>query len=91
MFYVVQGAYRGSGSTRLAMIFGILGLILLRIPPAYALVAWFDMGATGVWYGIAVANVLMVLISGAYFLRGTWTDGVVERDRSAPEVAVDVD
>ncbi|WP_458187942.1 MATE family efflux transporter [Haladaptatus sp. NG-WS-4] len=85
-FHVVQGAYRGSGSTRLAMIFGILGLILLRIPPAYVLVAWFDMGATGVWYGIAVANVLMVLLSGAYFLRGTWTDGVVEREQPAQEV-----
>ncbi|WP_458209261.1 MATE family efflux transporter [Haladaptatus sp. NG-SE-30] len=85
-FYVVQGAYRGSGSTRLAMIFGILGLILLRIPPAYALVAWFDMGAMGVWYGIAVANVLMLLVSGAYFLRGTWTDGVVERESPGKEV-----
>jgi len=78
VFHVVQGAYRGSGSTRLAMVFGVLGLILLRIPPAYALVAWFDMGAAGVWYGIAAANVLMVLLSGAYFLRGTWTEGVVE-------------
>ncbi|MGQ4555159.1 MATE family efflux transporter [Halobellus sp. GM3] len=81
VFHVVQGAYRGSGSTRVAMVFGIVGLIILRIPPAYALVVWFDLGATGVWYGIAAANVLMVLLSGAYFLRGTWTDGVVERER----------
>jgi Na+-driven multidrug efflux pump len=81
VFHVVQGAYRGSGSTRLAMVFGVVGLIILRVPPAYALVAWFDLGATGVWYGIAVANVLMVLLSGAYFLRGTWTDGVIDRDR----------
>jgi putative MATE family efflux protein len=87
VFYVVQGAYRGSGSTRLAMIFGIVGLILLRIPPAYALIAWFDMGATGVWYGIAVANVLMVVLSGAYFLRGTWATGVVEREEPAQEVS----
>lgn len=86
IFHVVQGAYRGSGSTRLAMLFGIVGLILLRIPPAYGLVAWFDMGATGVWYGIAAANVLMVLVSGAYFLRGTWTEGVVDRDLPDGEV-----
>ena len=80
VFYVIQGAYRGSGSTRLAMVFGVVGLILLRIPPAYALLTWFDMGATGVWYGIAGANVLMVAVSGAYFLRGTWTDGVIEHE-----------
>ncbi|MFA1611335.1 MATE family efflux transporter [Halobellus rubicundus] len=81
VFHVLQGAYRGSGSTRLAMIFGVLGLILLRVPPAYVLLAWFDLGATGVWYGIALANVAMVLISGLYFRRGTWTDGVIERGR----------
>ena len=86
VFHVVQGAYRGSGSTRLAMIFGVVGLILLRVPPAYALVAWFDMGATGVWYGIAAANVLMVLLSGAYFLRGTWTGRVVDRGPPGQEV-----
>ncbi|QIB75701.1 MATE family efflux transporter [Halogeometricum borinquense] len=86
VFYVVQGAYRGSGSTRLAMIFGIIGLIVLRVPPAYALVAWFDMGAMGVWYGIATANVLIVMLSGVYFLRGTWTEGVVDRERGAQEV-----
>jgi len=91
VFYVIQGAYRGSGSTRLAMIFGIVGLILLRIPPAYALLAWFDMGATGVWYGIAVANVLMVLLSGAYFLRGTWTDGVVDRGQPRRDIPADDD
>ena len=85
VFYVIQGAYRGSGSTRLAMVFGILGLILLRIPPAYALLTWFDLGATGIWYGIAAANVLIVVLSGAYFLRGTWTDGVVDRGRPGPE------
>ena len=91
VFHVVQGAYRGSGSTRLAMIFGIVGLILLRVPPAYAFTAWFDMGATGVWYGIAIANVLMVLASGAYFLRGTWTEGVIEREGSGQEATPSVD
>ncbi|WP_144902830.1 MATE family efflux transporter [Halobellus captivus] len=83
MFHVIQGAYRGSGSTRLAMIFGVIGLIVLRIPPAYGLLAWADLGATGVWYGIALANVVMVILSGAYFLRGTWTEGIVTRERRA--------
>ena len=78
VFHVIQGAYRGSGSTRLAMLFGILGLILLRVPPAYALLVWTDLGATGVWYGIAVANVVMVLLTGAYAVRGTWSEGIVD-------------
>ena len=84
VFYVVQGAYRGSGNTRLAMVFSVLGLIVLRVPLAYALVAWFDAGATGIWYGIAAANVLMVVLSAAYFRRGTWTGSVVDRERDPP-------
>ncbi|WP_049987899.1 MATE family efflux transporter [Halobellus rufus] len=86
MFHIIQGAYRGSGSTRLAMIFGIIGLIVLRIPPAYGLLVWTDLGATGVWYGVALANVVMVGLSGLYFRRGTWTDGIVEsRDRGSAD------
>ena len=88
-FHVVQGAYRGSGSTRLAMVFGLVGLVLLRIPPAYVLVTWLDMGATGVWYGLAAANVVMFVLSGLYFLRGTWTEGVIGIGRVGPEEPAD--
>ncbi|MFB6119562.1 MAG: MATE family efflux transporter [Halobacteriaceae archaeon] len=80
VFRVVQGAYRGSGSTRAAMIFSVLGLIVIRVPTAYGLLTWADLGATGVWYAIAVSNVLVVVLAGGYFLRGTWADSVVESD-----------
>jgi putative MATE family efflux protein len=76
-FRVVQGGFRGSGSTRTAMVFSILALVVFRVPPAYALVEWFGMGATGVWYGIAFSNVAILLVAGGWFLRGTWTEDVV--------------
>jgi len=78
VFYVVQGGFRGSGSTRIAMVFAFLGFIVLRASIAYALVGPLDMGATGVWYGVAAANALMAAAAGLYFLRGTWADGVVD-------------
>ncbi|WP_415381578.1 MATE family efflux transporter [Halosimplex sp. TS25] len=81
-FRVVQGAFRGSGSTRTAMAFSVLALVVFRVPPAYALVEWFDMGATGVWYGIAFSNVAIFLVAGAWFLRGTWTDAVIDHGSS---------
>jgi putative MATE family efflux protein len=77
-FRVVQGAFRGSGSTQTAMVLSILALVVFRVPPAYLLVEVFDMGATGVWYGIAFSNVAILLVAGAWFLRGTWTEGVVD-------------
>jgi putative MATE family efflux protein len=78
VFQVVQGAFRGSGSTRLAMVFAILSLWAFRLPPAYLLLAVFDMGATGVWYAIALSNVLAMLAASLWFLRGTWTENVIE-------------
>ncbi|WP_227379636.1 MATE family efflux transporter [Haladaptatus halobius] len=86
-FYVIQGGFRGSGSTRIAMVFAIFGFIVLRASLSYLFVESLSLGATGVWYGEAAANVLMVLAAGLYFLRGTWTDRVVSE--SAPGSAAE--
>ena len=84
VFRIVQGGFRGSGSTRLAMSFSILSLFVFRVPPAYALIAWTDLGATGVWYAIAFSNVAVAVVAGLWFLRGTWTDAVVDVDAGRP-------
>jgi putative MATE family efflux protein len=88
VFQVVQGGFRGSGSTRTAMAFAILSLWVFRIPPAYLLLQWFDMGATGVWYAIAVSNVLAMVAAVLWFGRGGWADSVVD-DKTAAPVAGD--
>ncbi|WP_299236536.1 MATE family efflux transporter [Natronomonas sp.] len=77
-FYVVQGGFRGSGSTRTAMAFAFVGFIILRSAAAYALAVPVGWGATGVWYGEAVSNLLMALLVGAYFLRGPWLGRVID-------------
>ena len=82
VYQVCQGAFRGSGSTRAAMIFSILSLWVFRLPVAYVLVTAFSMGAVGIWYGIAVSNVLALVVAGAWYLRGTWADDVLDREPS---------
>jgi putative MATE family efflux protein len=84
VFQVVQGAFRGSGSTRIAMVFAILSLWVFRLPPAYLLLQWFDMGSTGVWYAIALSNVLAMIAAVLWFLRGTWADSVIDDDTASP-------
>ncbi|MFC4357484.1 MATE family efflux transporter [Halobium salinum] len=80
-FNVVNGGFRGSGSTRTAMAFSILSLWLFRIPPAFLLVEFFGWGPEAVWYAIAFSNVATLVVAGAWFLRGTWTEGVVDVTR----------
>lgn len=79
-FQIALGGFRGSGSTTLAMVFSIQELWLYRIPIAYVLLAWVGMGVTGVWYAVAISYVLSALTTCGWFLRGTWTEGVIERE-----------
>jgi putative MATE family efflux protein len=83
VFQVVQGAFRGSGSTRTAMVFAILSLWVFRLPPAYVFMEWLGMGATGVWYAIALSNVLAMLATALWFLRGTWAESVIGEARES--------
>jgi Na+-driven multidrug efflux pump len=62
------------------MIFAFIGFIVLRAAFAYLFAVPGGLGATGIWYGEATANVLMALVASAYFLRGTWIGRVVGDD-----------
>ena len=87
VFYVVQGGFRGSGNTRAAMIFAFIGFIAFRSAFAYVLAVPVGLEATGIWYGEAIANLLMALLVGGYFLRGTWTGRVIDdTDRDVSSV-----
>ena len=78
VFQMLLGGIRGSGSTKAAMIFSIIELWILRLPVAYALIAWFDYGVEGVWWGVAFSYVGAMIITGLWFRLGRWTSGVVE-------------
>ena len=79
-FQMMLGGIRGSGSTRAAMVFSIIELWVLRLPLAYGLLAWGDFGVHGVWAAVAISYVGATIITGVWFLRGTWLSGVVESD-----------
>ncbi|GAB6880711.1 MATE family efflux transporter [Halorubrum gandharaense] len=78
VFQILLGTFRGSGSTRTAMLFSIQELWVFRIPVAFVLLTVFEMGITGVWYAYVVSYVGSAITTGLWFLRGTWTDKVVE-------------
>jgi len=82
-FHVIKGCFNGAGNTRAAMIMSVTSVWGLQVVPAWILVTTFDMGTTGAWWAIAVMHVGSALIVGAWFLRGTWTDNVVEEEDPA--------
>jgi Na+-driven multidrug efflux pump len=88
VFRVVASAFRGSGNTRTAMGFTVLSLWVFRVPPAYLLSVGTTvtlgglslsvpaLGATGVWYAIALSNVATAVLAFLWFRRGTWKEAV---------------
>lgn len=82
IFQVVLGAFRGSGSTRTAMLLSIQELWIYRIPVAYVLLIVTDLGVTAVWYAMAFSYVASAVTTGLWFLRGTWTENALDGDGS---------
>jgi putative MATE family efflux protein len=95
---VIQGGFRGAGDTRIAMVLSLLSRWGFRIPLAAALafawtvtvpgvgvtVAALDWGVEGLWWAYAVGAVLSFALGVVWFLRGTWREGVIERDADGP-------
>jgi len=91
---VIQGGFRGAGDTRIAMVLSLLSRWGFRIPIAAALafswtvtvpgtgvtVAALDWGVGGLWWGYAAGAVLSFGLGVVWFLRGTWTEGVIDRE-----------
>ncbi len=82
VFQVLLGAIRGSGSTRAAMVLSIQELWVWRIPLSVLLLVVVGLGVVGVWYAVAISYVASAIITTVWFLRGTWTDSVVDRPES---------
>jgi len=96
VFQVLLGAYRGAGNTRTALAFSLVALWIGRVPTVYILAFATGMGATGIWIGMTLGNVLGAIAAGAWFLRGTWKEAVIEADpdepvASPPEAQSDVE
>ncbi|WP_345782530.1 MATE family efflux transporter [Halostagnicola sp. A-GB9-2] len=75
---VVLGAFRGAGNTKTAMVISILTLWVGRVSSVFVLVFVLDMGATGIWIGMAVGNVLGAIVGAGWFARGTWRNRYID-------------
>lgn len=71
---VLARGFDGAGNTVPAMTINLMTLWGLEVPLAFALSRWAGLGATGVWWGRAVANVANGLVFALWFRRGTWKD-----------------
>jgi putative MATE family efflux protein len=69
---VLARGFDGAGNTVPAMAINLLTLWGLEIPVALFLTRWVGLGASGVWWGRAVANLANGLVFAFWFSRGRW-------------------
>ncbi|AGB15171.1 Na+-driven multidrug efflux pump [Halovivax ruber XH-70] len=89
---VVLGGFRGAGNTRTAMVISMLTLWVGRVVSVFVLafnwsvtvpvvgitISAFGLGATGIWIGMALGNVVGALVGVAWFSRGTWREKYID-------------
>ena len=71
---VLARGFDGAGNTVPAMAINLLTLWGMELPLAFGLSRWLGLGATGVWWGRALANLANGLLFALWFRRGKWKE-----------------
>lgn len=94
---VIQGAFRGAGHTRVAMILSMLSRWVFRVPAALVLAfattvalpgfespvrIGLGIGVEGVWAAFSFGAFAAFLVAVVWFRRGTWADGLLDDGES---------
>jgi Na+-driven multidrug efflux pump len=102
---VIQGAFRGAGQTKVAMVLSLLSRWVFRVPVAIALAFTTvtvpgtalvldvgpSIGVVGIWISYAVGGAVTFLVAVLWFRLGRWTEGVIEGGGEAPGTAEELE
>jgi putative MATE family efflux protein len=70
--FCLNGLITGSGHTLVAAVNNVCSALLLRIPLAYLLGIYFNLGLPGLAMSIPLTTIGAIIILGFYFLSGKW-------------------
>jgi Na+-driven multidrug efflux pump len=69
---VMINAFNGAGDTRTPTVINIFGFWLFQVPLAYLLAKFFELGPTGVFIAIPVAETAITIAAFFLFKKGRW-------------------
>lgn len=76
----VVAAFRASGNMLNAMMLALFSQCVVQFPAAYILSKHSTLGDQGIWYSFALTNILVALVSYAWFSRGRWQQTQLTKD-----------
>lgn len=74
---VINGAFRGGGSTTLAMLLAIISMWVFRFPIAYLLSKHTTMNENGIWWAFSLSNIFAGVVALILYKRGKWIKNLV--------------
>ena len=69
---VMIQALNGAGDTKTPTLINFVGFWLIQIPLAFILAKWLNMGVTGAFLAIPIAETLIAVAAYVFFKRGKW-------------------
>jgi Na+-driven multidrug efflux pump len=77
--FVINGLLRGAGDTLIPMFISLFSLWIIRIPVAYLLSSFPEIGLKGVFWSIPIGWMAGTILYYLYYLSGRWkTKAVVK-------------
>jgi putative MATE family efflux protein len=84
---VITGTFRGAGDTAAAAMQALVSQWILRFPLAYVLSQHTPLAESGIWWSIAISNVLAAIITLVWLAGGKWkTKQLIEARRPEEEL-----
>lgn len=72
--------FRGSGNMVTTMVISLISQWIFQLPIAYILSQHTSFGINGLWWSFPISNVLMAIVSGLIYLRGSWKKKRITED-----------
>jgi Na+-driven multidrug efflux pump len=83
----VVAAFRASGNMHSAMVIAMVSQWMVQFPLAYVLSKHGALHEHGIWWSFPVTNIMVALVSIAWFARGTWQrTRITEEDKEVAQV-----
>ena len=74
---IYGGVFQGAGDTFPPMISSLVANVFLKLPIAYILAKYFNMGTNGVWVAVSLSVIIEAAIIIVYFKKDRWKEKVI--------------
>jgi putative MATE family efflux protein len=87
----IVSTFRASGNMLMAMVIAMVSQWMVQFPLAYVLSKHTTLGDQGLWWSFPITNVVVALVSIAWYARGSWkTTRITEEDRQIATTAENI-